>query len=102
MVPRPTPAPPMPMQAMPAPMYFAAVGSMFAPFLSREGSGQSVARMDRIIKVDASKNGEHVGLQEGDQQLQGGERDGEPERQNRSEPAQETERSQHGYEAAEH
>jgi hypothetical protein len=27
-MPTPTPAPPMPMHAMPAPMYFAAVGSM--------------------------------------------------------------------------
>src|SRR3954452_9340666 len=71
--PTPTPAPPMPMQAMPAPMYFAATGSMWK-LLFEVGSG-SVSRVNRIVEIDASENGENVGLQERDQQLECGECD---------------------------
>src|ERR1700694_1065856 len=103
MVPTPTPAPPMPMQAMPAPIYFAAVGSMICSFSSFAAVlGLSMARMDRIVEIDAGENGEDVGLQEGHQQLQGGERDGEAERQNCAEPTEETKRAQHRHEAAEY
>src|SRR3954469_6216302 len=77
--PTPTPAPPMPMQAMPAPMYFAATGSMWK--LLFEVVFGSVARVDRIVEIDAGEDGEHVGLQEGDQQLERGERDHHAERQ---------------------
>jgi hypothetical protein len=40
-----------------------------------------MAWMDGIVEIDAGENGKHVGLQEGDQQLQGGERDDQRERQ---------------------
>src|SRR2546430_16542098 len=95
MVPTPTPAPPMPMQAMPAPMYFAAIGSMTrAPLVDPWMDEPLVARMQRIVEVDAGENGEHVGLQHRDQQLQRGERDGERERQDRAERAPPTRRAQ--------
>src|SRR6185312_15561449 len=71
MTPTPTPAPPMPMQAMPAPMYLAAIGSIICSFwLSLYPAGPSVARMNGVVEIDASQDGEHVGLQEGDQRLQ--------------------------------
>src|SRR5437660_10530098 len=63
----------MPMQAMPAPMYFAAIGSMWK-LLFEVGSG-SVAGVDRIVEIDAGEDGEYVSLQEGDQQLERGKRD---------------------------
>src|SRR3954465_6527893 len=69
----------MPMQAMPAPMYFAATGSMWKLFFV-VGSG-SVARVNRIVEIDAGEDGEHVGLQERDQQLECGEGAHHPKRQ---------------------
>src|SRR6266567_3463663 len=103
MVPTPTPAPPMPMQAMPAPMYFAAIGSMTrAPLVDPWMDEPLVAGMQRIVEVDAGENGEDVGLQHRDQQLQRGERDGERERQDRAERAQHTRRAQHDDEAREY
>src|ERR1700756_3757625 len=87
MMPTPTPAPPMPMQAMPAPMYFAATGSMTELLL--EGfSGPSVTRVYRIVEIDAGEDGEDVGLQEGDQELERGQRDHHRKRQHRAEPAE--------------
>src|SRR3954471_3993337 len=79
----------MPMQAMPAPMYFAATGSMWK-LLFEVGSG-SVARVDRIVEIDAGEDGEHVGLQERDQQLERGERDHHAERQHATDGADDAE-----------
>src|SRR6516162_4691199 len=102
MVPTPTPAPPMPMQAMPAPIIFAACGSMVELLSVQSGMGALVARVNRIVEVDAGEDGKDIGLQDCDQQFQRGERDGESERYNCPEPAEETERPQHGHEAPEH
>ena len=45
--------------------------------------------MDGVVEVDAGQDGEHVGLQECDQQLERGQRHGQRERQNRTDPAEE-------------
>src|ERR1041384_4709540 len=83
MMPTPTPAPPMPMQAMPAPMYFAATGSITCSLLL----GRLVARVDRIVEIDAGENGEDVGLQKGDQRLQREQDDDHQERPRAADPA---------------
>src|SRR5215469_14650847 len=100
MMPTPAPAPPIPMQAMPAPMYFAATGSMSKTPLRERRT--LMARVDGIVEIDAGEDGEHVGLQERDQEFECGERDREPERQHRAGPADEAERAQHGDEAGKH
>ena len=51
--------------------------------------GPSVARVNRIVEIDAGENGEDVGLQESDQQLERREHDDEYERQGGAEPANE-------------
>src|SRR5215510_3447092 len=102
MVPTPTPAPPMPIQAMPAPIIFAAWGSMRELLFEVCPGEVLVTRVDRIIEIDAGEDREDVGLQECHQKLQCRECDGEPERQNRAEPTEQAERTQHGDEAAEH
>src|SRR5579883_3350602 len=92
MMPTPAPAPPMPMQARPAPMYFAAIGSMKrTPSRGLVRRAGSVARMDSIVDIDAGENGEDVGLQERHQELERGERNHQRERQQGAEPADEAE-----------
>src|ERR1700719_4680973 len=104
MVPTPTPAPPMPMQAIPAPIYLAAIGSMMKLLFSSSvgKAGPSVARVKGIVEVDAGEDGEHVSLQEGDQEFERGQRDGEGERQRCPDPAQEPEPAQHRDESGEY
>src|SRR5271166_1031995 len=103
MIPTPAPAPPMPMQARPAPMYFAAIGSMKrTPSRGLVRWAGSVARMDSIVDVDAGEDGEHVGLQERDQQFERGQSDHQRERQHSTKPADGAEGAQHGDEACEH
>src|SRR5580704_12363541 len=102
MVPTPTPAPPMPIQAMPAPMSFAAAGSMEISLSSPSGDRASMPGVYRIVEIDAGENGEDIGLQETHQQFKGGERDRHAERQDRSDPAEDPERAQHGHEAGKH
>src|SRR5260221_14546229 len=86
MMPTPAPAPPMPMHAIPAPMYFAAIGSMKrTPLRGLVRRAGSVARMDSIVDVDAGEDGEDVGLQERDQQFERGQRDHHAERQHGTE-----------------
>src|ERR1700754_795047 len=90
MMPTPTPAPPMPMQAMPAPMYFAATGSITNSFLGSACSvrfGPLVARVNRIVEIDASEDGEDIGLQERDQCLQRIKDDDHRKGQNAADPA---------------
>src|SRR5262249_50394065 len=89
MMPTPTPAPPMPMQAMPAPIYFAATGSITNSFLGSACSilGPLVARVNRIVEIDASEDREDVGLQECDQGLQRKEDDDHREGQDAADPA---------------
>src|SRR3974390_19774 len=93
MMPTPTPAPPMPMQAMPAPIYFAATGSITQLLLefSRFAVRTSMARVNRIVHVDASEDGEDVGLQERDQRLKREQDDDEQERQDAGDPADDAE-----------
>ena len=55
--------------------------------------------MNRIVKVDAGEDCEHVGLEKGHQQVEGQKRDGHAKRQNRAHPAHSTQRAQHTYEA---
>src|SRR5262245_26925165 len=98
MVPTPTPAPPIPMQAMPAPIIFAAVTSMMNLLLV----GVLMARVNSIVKVDAGEDGEDVGLEECDQELKRRERNCEPERQHRAHPAEEARSAQHGDEGGKH
>src|SRR5467141_3778857 len=103
MIPTPAPAPPMPMQAIPAPMYFAAIGSMrLTPFRGLVRRTGSVARMDSIVEIDAGEDGEDVGLQERDQELERGQRDGQPERQYGAGPAQNAQGAEHADKAREH
>src|ERR1700730_10022157 len=103
MMPTPAPAPPMPMQAIPAPMYFAAIGSMKrTPSWGLVRRAGSVARMDSIVEVDAGEDGEDVGLEERDQQLKRGQRDGQPERQYGAGPAENSQGAEHADEAREH
>src|SRR3984893_12744401 len=52
-----------------------------APFGWISGTGVSVARVDRIVEVDAGQDGKDIGLQEGDQQFQRGESNRKAERQ---------------------
>src|SRR5580704_13322577 len=102
MVPTPTPAPPMPIHAMPAPMYFAATGSM-TKLLSRVTVDRaSMPGVNRIVEIDASEDGEHIGLQERHQQFERGERHRHAERQDGTDPAEDAEGAQHGDEAGEH
>src|SRR5215469_12579464 len=87
-MPTPTPAPPMPMQAIPAPIYFAAVGSMRK--LLFEGclkDQYSMTRVNRIVEVDASQDGENVGLQHSHQQLERREHRRQSQRQGGAKPA---------------
>src|SRR6267142_4398029 len=103
MMPTPAPAPPMPMQAIPAPMYFAAIGSMKrTPLRGLVRRAGSVARMDSIVEIDAGEDGEDVGLQERDQQFERGQRDGQPERQNGAEHAENAQGAEHADKACEH
>src|SRR5215469_4957819 len=95
----------MPMHAKPAPIYFAATGSI-GKLLSDEivivlriETSASVCGMKRVVEVDAGEDREHVGLQEGDQELEPIERDREYERQGRPEPTDHAERADHGHEA---
>src|SRR5437879_5981187 len=102
MVPMPTPAPPMPMHAIPAPMYLAATGSITELLFCLVGERPSVPRMKRIVQIDAGENGEHVGLQEGNQELKRRQRDDQAERQGRAKPANSAQPAEHGGEAGEH
>src|SRR4029077_21111543 len=61
-----------------------------------------MAGVDGIVEIDAGENGEDIGLQERNQQFERGESDGKAEWHQGSEPAEETERPQHGHEATEH
>ena len=50
--------------------------------------------MKRVVEVDAGQDGEDVGLQERDQELERGQRDRHAERQHGAEPADDAERAQ--------
>src|SRR5579864_2174899 len=103
MMPTPAPAPPRPMQARPAPMYFAAIGSMKRTPSSGLTEGPFlVARMDSIVEIDAGEDGEDVGLQKRNQKLECGQRDRQPERQGGAKPAGKAEGAERGDEACEH
>src|SRR5262249_36331106 len=104
MVPTPTPAPPMPMHAMPAPIYLAAIGSMMKlllVWLVRKRPSVA-ARVKSIVEVDAGEDGEDVGLQKRDQQLERGQRHCQGERQGRAEPTGYPKPAQHRDEGGEH
>ena len=58
-----------------------------------------MARMDRIVKVDAGKDCEHVSLEKRHQQVESQKCDGHAKRQDRRDPAQSTQRAQSAYEA---
>src|SRR5260370_42583706 len=108
MTPTPTPAPPMPMHAMPAPISFAAAGSIFSSLERKTSVGgnspdRSVSRMNGVVEIDAGEDREHVGLQERDQQFERSQRDGEGQRQHAAGPAQGAERNAaHRTKAREH
>src|ERR1700730_13768127 len=101
MAPTPTPAPPIPMQAIPAPMYFAACGSMGrTPFgVSRKGIGL-VARVNRIVEIDASEDRENIGLQATPQKLERSQRHRERKRQQRADPAGDADAAHERHEGA--
>src|SRR5712672_4421065 len=102
MMPTPAPAPPMPMQAMPAPMYFAATGSMRKLLFEVARWFESVTRMDGVVEVDAGQDGEHIGLEERDQQLERGQRHHESERQGRTKDPEDAKAAEQRDEAREH
>src|SRR6478672_6916517 len=99
MTPTPTPAPPMPMHAMPAPISFAAAGSIFSSLRKerRRVGGNSpdrlVSRMNGVVEIDAGEDREHVGLQERDQEFERGERDRQRQRQHAAGPAERAKRN---------
>src|ERR1700676_633907 len=108
MTPTPTPAPPMPMHAMPAPISFAAAGSI-SKLLEKdrcEGGNSPdglVSRMNGVVEVDAGEDREHIGLQERDQQFERGQRNRECQRQHAAGPAEGAERdAEHRDEAGKH
>src|SRR5215467_16244988 len=70
--------------------------------LSRLEERASVARVDRLTEIDASEDGEDVGLQESDQQFQRREGDREAERHDGAEPTEKAECPQHRHEATEY
>src|SRR4030095_6368173 len=80
MLPMPTPTPARAMVARPAPMSFAAAGSMGLVLLSFEDGLRSVLHVDRIVQIDAGQDGEDVGLQDGDADLEAGQRHEQGER----------------------
>src|SRR5262245_34637849 len=105
-LPTPIAAAPVPMAARPAPMSFAAAGSMdlSSPLqVDWEGSANVglMPRMQRIVEVHAGQHREHVGLQEGNQQLQRRQGDGHQQRQRRQGSVG-TGAEQHDDKAAEH
>src|SRR5258706_15528545 len=104
MVPTPTPAPPMPIHAMPAPIYLAAIGSMMKLLFRVVGEKRpSVAAwVNGIIEIDAGEDGKHVSLQERDQQLERGQRHCQGQGQGRADPTDDSEPAQHGDEGGEH
>src|SRR5262249_55116892 len=104
MVPTPTPAPPMPIHAMPAPIYLAAIGSMMNLRFRVVGEKRpSVAAwVNSIVEVDASEDGKHVSLQKCDQQLKRGQRYCQGQGQGRADPANDSKPAQHGDEGGEH
>src|SRR5262245_32856480 len=102
MVPTPTPAPPMPMQAIPAPIIFAAVGSMEELLFEVAMGRPSMARVKRIVEIDAGEDGEHVGLQHRHQEFERRERHGHPQWHYGAEPAEKAPGAQHPDETGEH
>src|SRR5258708_39024691 len=82
MLPMPTPAPTRAMQARPAPIILAEARSMVLSFAWLVVSVQ----VDGVVQVDAGQDGEDVGLQHGDQQLEQDEEDVEGERQEAEDP----------------
>src|SRR5262245_23127989 len=70
--------------------------------LSRLEERASVARVDRLTEIDASEDGEDVGLQESDQQFQRREGNREAERHDGAEPTEKAECAQHRHEATEY
>ena len=52
-----------------------------------------MAGMEGVVEIEAGQDGEDIGLQRGDQELERGQRDGRGERQDRAEDADEAEPS---------
>src|SRR5450759_3299076 len=108
MMPTPTPAPPMPMHAMPAPISFAAAGSIFSSLERNTSVGGNspdwlVSGMNGVVEVDAGEDREHIGLQARDQKLKRGERNRARQRQHAASPADGAERgAEHRNEAGKH
>src|SRR5262249_20069882 len=101
MLPMPTPTPASAMVARPAPMSLAAEASMLRSFRMSVSVGgridaPSVAEVQGVVEIEAGQDGEHVGLQEGGQQLEAGQHHDEGERR----PA--AQQPHHDHEAAEH
>src|SRR6516162_8484304 len=105
MVPTPAPAPPIPMHAMPAPMYFAATGSMIRTPIKMgvyERTPTLMARVESFTEIDAREDGKHVGLKHRHQEVERSERHHHDERHSRPQPADDADRAQHGDEAGKH
>src|SRR5262245_37222621 len=76
MLPIPTPTPASAIVAKPAPISFAASGSM-VKFLSFRPRLISVMHVHCIVEIDAGEDGEHIGLEHRDADLEAGQSDGE-------------------------
>src|SRR6476646_4362650 len=61
-----------------------------------------MARVKRVVEVDAGKDGEYIGLQEGHKKFERRKSDAESKRQHRAEPADSSEGAKHGDETAEY
>src|SRR5262249_27881185 len=104
MVPTPTPAPPMPIHAMPAPIYLAANGSMMKLLFGVVGEKRTsvAARVKSIVEVDASEDSKHVSLQKCDQQLERAPCYCQGQGKGRADPTGDSKPAQHGDERGEH
>src|SRR5262245_55563279 len=71
--PMPTPAPTSAIEASPAPINFAADGSM-SSLLRTMLRWNLVMHVKRVVEIDAGQDGEHIGLEERDQDFQPRER----------------------------
>src|SRR5262249_54467522 len=74
-MPTPIAAVPVPIAASPAPINLAAAGSIATPFCCAFGRPvccsnlYSVARVKSVSEIDASEDGEHIGLEDRNEQL---------------------------------
>src|SRR5258708_37873649 len=81
-LPMPTPAPTSAMQARPAPIILAEARSMWVLLFSKTRPSRSM-QMERVAQIETGKDGKHIGLEGGHQQLQADQQNIYAEREDR-------------------